>query len=174
MERQVSHVIVRREFCPDVSDIDREERVFNQECVDGFVDEIVLSGREEVGRVCGRREVQDWVLFREKSCDSYLVGWTCDVDGLCEAARDREVFDAMEHVFLEVLVGGEDLAGVARDDTVGVPAEDGGLLVPVSEVDDHLSGPEVEVHIVEDDAVMGGGVEVPELVHVSDHEWVFK
>lgn len=96
------------------------------------------------------------------------------MDDLCETARDRVVFSVVEHVVLESLVGGEDLASVARDDTRRVSTLDGGLFIPVSEVDDHFSCPCVEVHIVEDDAVMGGGIEVSELVHVSDHEWVFK
>ena len=74
-----------------------------------------------------------------------------------------------EHV-PERFVGREDLSGVRRNDGVGIPAVDAGGEVPVQQVDAAFSGEVSERHIVKDDPVVQGGVELPKLVHGSNQE----
>lgn len=75
---------------------------------------------------------------------------------------------------VERLIRREDLSGVLRDKGTLVADMERSLEIPVKKVDCCLSWNVGKGHVVEDDAVMFGSIETPEVVHVGHNEWVLE
>lgn len=92
------------------------------------------------------------------------------MDDSCESASDCSTCIRGE-VCVEVLVRGEDLASLGGDNCTFVADVDRTVEVPVNEVDDSFAGEMCKGHVVKDDSVVLGGVEVAKVVDVGDHKW---